>query len=626
MALKTIKLTDWEFALGNSAGCLKDARKVRVPHTWNIEDGLEDVRGTGWYRTVIRPEESLRGMNVRILFHGAYHDARVFLNGKEIAEHLSSGYTPFEVNIGELVPGEEYELMVSVDNSFSQNALPYMNSYDWAGDGGLTRPVELLLDGGARMTDLRTVCEPVIPPDGTRHDRGMVFFGFSCKVEGAADEVRWSLMEGAKGAVNALKDAPVLEGVISAEEAKLLPVSLPEMVYWHFDCPNLYTLRLELTRGDEVVDRMETAVGFRSLKLQGDRWFMNGEAVRLPGMEWMPGSMPEYGDAEPMAAKEVMLRLLKEANTVITRFHWQQDDDLYDWCDRHGLMVQEEVPFWGKDPEKAGKAQLEIAKKQLREMIGAHRNHPSILAWGVGNELNAQDDDTNQYIRDAVAYARKLDPSRHINYVTNTIFDGQAKDGTGEGDVLMVNDYIGTWFQDYDQNEEWDKIRAARPARALIPSEYGLCEPRNPGGDPRRNKIFLEKTACYRPREEIAGTVYFCLNDYRTQCGEEGAGRERRRVHGSVDMRGAKKPSYETVRREHSPLIAEKTAEGVRLTCRNDLPRYEVRGYYVEAGNEKTEIPSLRPGERFEWAGEIPAEGLRIARMNGDLVLIVKPE
>ncbi len=97
-------------------------------------------------------------------------------------------------------------------------------------------------------------------------------------------------------------------------------------------------------------------------------FYLNGERVRLCGTEWMPGSDPVYGAAEPEEQMEKMLRLLKESNCVFTRFHWQQDDFILDWCDRHGMLVQEEVPFWGPDPEKAGGLQTDIALQQLEEM------------------------------------------------------------------------------------------------------------------------------------------------------------------------------------------------------------------------------------------------------------------
>ena len=116
------------------------------------------------------------------------------------------------------------------------------------------------------------------------------------------------------------------------------------------------------------------------------------------------------------------------------------------------------------------------------------------------------------------------------------------------------------------------------------------------------------------------GTVYFCLNDYRTHMGEEGEGKLRRRVHGSADWKGQPKPSYFTVQREHAPLIAQRTEHGLRFTCRNDLPRYAVQGYFLRMGDQRIQLPDLQPGESYEWNGNAGNEAISIFRPNGDFV------
>ena len=263
-----------------------------------------------------------------------------------------------------------------------------------------------------------------------------------------------------------------------------------------------------------------------------------------------------------------------------------------------------------------------VVCQQLREMIQAHGHHPAIIAWGVGNELSAQLWPVQRYVRRAVAFARELDDSRFVNYVSNTAFGCPRQDGSGEGDLPMINDYIGTWHQGFEQDAAWQSLLDARPGRAWIPSEFGLCEPAFSGGDPRREEIFLQKMACYRALPQIAGTVYFCLNDYRTHMGEEGEGRMKRRVHGSADLYGHPKPSYYTVQREYAPLQAERTESGVRLTCKQDLPAYSVCGYVLKNGDKSVPIPDLRPGESWTCEGPVQKEAC-ILRLSGDFVLNV---
>ncbi|MBR2288685.1 MAG: hypothetical protein IJ865_10605 [Clostridia bacterium] len=315
------------------------------------------------------------------------------------------------------------------------------------------------------------------------------------------------------------------------------------------------------------------------------------------------------------------LSLLRDAGCVITRFHWQQSDAVYDWCDRHGLMVQEEIPFWGKQPEGDPEALLPIIESQLTETLRDHVNHPSICSWGVGNELSAQREDVQAYIRKAVAFCHLLDPLRLANYVTNTAWQNPATDGAKDGDVMMINDYIGTWHQGYDPEEAWSTLVASHPGRAFLPAEFGLCEPAFPGGDAARERVFLEKLGQYRRIPEIIGTIYFCLNDYRTHMGEEGEGLMRRRVHGSTDLLGNPKPSYFTVRREYTPFVIQSDENEGKLLCvRGDIPCYMLRGYTVKVGRSITPIPDLRPGETWLLPERCRLKPFRILRPDGSTV------
>jgi beta-galactosidase len=687
MALEKVDLIKWRFNLGDDSGCLTEGRDVTVPHTWNIEEGTEEYCGTGWYGYDFVPKEEWKDKRICIYFGAVYHDAHVYLNGAEICAHENSGYTPFTAELtGHLLFGQTNSLVVSAANSYTDKMLPYKRSFDWANDGGMIRPARLLISGKQIISDVKVTAKPVLTSMGARQDEGCAVFAAEAVIDGAAKErediaVRWTLTGGKvlmEDEAALLEDGTALlenqtalpedEAADDIADAKIIASGsekckngkvkiegrvLADIRYWHFDCPCLYTLKLEI-EGEDV---KEITFGFRDFHIQGRDFYLNGEAVRVCGTEWMPGSNPEYGSAEPKAQLEKMLQCLKEMNCVFTRFHWQQDDWVYDWCDRHGMLIQEEVPFWGHDPEKAGEQQWKIFREQIQEMVAAHRNHPSIIMWGVGNELDAQCDETIQYIKDAVAYTHRLDDSRPANYVANTVFEDPARDGTTDGDVMMINDYIGTWHGDRDQYGTWNEIVRKNPDKPMVPSEFGLCEPAFSGGDARRSEIFKAKMQCYRSYPNIAGTINFCLNDYRTQMGEDGEGKLRQRIHGSTDLYGNPKPSYYVVAKESSPLVMEivgndeaagEEAAGkdaakdaarkeavekdaaknnLRFICRSDLPCYTVKGYYLQicAGADKTriQIPTLLPGET--WITELPEgikeENICLCRMNGDKVL-----
>ncbi|MBQ9198519.1 MAG: hypothetical protein IJ157_14970 [Clostridia bacterium] len=624
---KTIK--DWLFAAGESAECLNDAVPVRLPHTWSVDEALQHHVGKGWYRIVLPAGSLMPTGRAFLYFHGAYRDTEVSVNGQQVGKHNGSGYTPFTVEItNALCEDSDTIVTVCVDNRFSTEAVPYDRSFDWANDGGLHRPVELWQTGAAVLRSCQIEAAPVILPTGKRQKNGQAVFGFTAKLDGseAGGSVRWELHRGAEDSITPMDNEPLLSGSLpSRTDVRLEPMQLPEAAYWHFDRPELYTLVLRVAGKDGTVsDERTWTFGFRELKLQGSQWLFNGEAVRLPGMEWMPGSDPASGAAETRETMEKMLSLVKESNSVLTRFHWQQDNWVFDWCDRHGLLVQEEVPFWGKQPEGDPDKLWPVIESQLEEMIAAHRHHPSIVSWGVGNELSAHTWPVQRYIRRATACAHRLDSSRFANYVTNTAWRCKRQDGAGDGDILMINDYIGTWEPNLEQDASWRELLDAHPGRAFLPSEFGLCEPAFTGGDAARERIFLEKTAYYRQIPEIVGTIYFCLNDYRTHTGEEGEGRLRRRVHGSVSLTGEPKPSWFTVQREHAPLTAEQRENGLLLTCRRDIPCYTVSGYLLTDGKNSTAVPDLLPGESWLYSGHTTEGEMRILRPNGDLVMKIR--
>lgn len=628
MALEKINLEKWKFALGEDITCLKNGRQVNIPHTWNIEEGTEEFWGIGWYEYCFTPDDSWKEKRVQVLFGSVYHDAYVYLNEEKVGEHKNSGYTPFSVELTNKIRfGRENRLVVKADNRFSNLMLPYGRSFDWANDGGMIRQAQMMITGKNRMKNIHVTAHPVIITRDERQDQGSALFGVQAQVDGESKKLflEWEVYEGCDGSFSEKNAAPICKGIEECFEGRLeINGRLLEHVnYWHFDSPNLYTLKMTLKDGAVLQDEQLVVFGFRDFHIQGRLFYLNGEQVRLTGTEWMPGSDPAYGMAETKEQLEKMLRCLKRSNSILTRFHWQQDDWVYDWCDRHGMLVQEEVPFWGADPLKAGTQQWKIFTEQIEEMICAHRNHPSIIMWGVGNELDSQCEETIQYIKHAVAYTHRLDPERPANYVTNSIYKNPALDGTTDGDVLMINDYIGTWHEGLDQYGEWDAIVRQNPDKPMIPSEFGLCEPVFSGGDARRNEIFLEKMDCYRKYPNIAGTIYFCLNDYRTQKGEQGEGRQRRRVHGSADLCGNSKPSYWTIQKEYSPLLTEIKEGKLTVHCRADLPSYTVKGYYIKIREKCIPLPVLKPGE--SWSEDIvgwkPEDKIEIYRPNGDCVL-----
>ncbi|MCR5005743.1 MAG: hypothetical protein K6A77_07535, partial [Clostridiales bacterium] len=418
-------------------GLPQEAHEVTIPHTINVEEGLEEYRGAIWYETCFTAPDVHKGQKVRLHFGGVYRDMEAWLNGRFVGAHYDSGFAPFTLDVTDGLMTGENRLVLRVDNSFSMRALPIERSFDWADDGGLIRGVKMEVlpqDGVGRV---QIMARPQIASYGQRITSCAV--EIEVKAEGPAQKV--SIFD---------EDRWIAEGPVGE------PFIVSEMTLWHFDCPKLYRAVVS-----GPVDRTEVTFGARAFKTDGPRFVLNGEYVRLCGVEWMPGSNPAYGNAEPKAYLEQICKQLKESNCVFTRFHWQQDDAIYDWCDRHGMLVQEEIPNWG-GAYMAGSAQadwmIEVSRQHAEEMVAAHANHPSIVSWGVGNEMRGQEPETKQILEQVRDIFRALDPDRLVNYVSNSWWRGPAIDAVRIGDSMWINEYFGTWVQGRDLDEDLDRL------------------------------------------------------------------------------------------------------------------------------------------------------------------------
>lgn len=520
-------LEKWDFHTDAS-----EREAVNVPHTWNVFDKTEHYRGKGYYDTVINVPEEWLSRRIILHFGAVYHSAEVFVNGNKVFTHTGSGYTPFEAEITNAVHVGENTLSVIADNTQTTNALPYLQHFDWADDGGIIRPVRLSVHAKDSIAAVRVT--PVIQTIAHGQADGVL----QCAMEYYGDckgkEIAFQLIDCQSG--------DCIQTFTAKAEAELrFPFS--KLALWDTENPQLYRLTAELA-GETFTARF----GVRKIEVQGNRILLNDKEIYLTACEWMPGSYPEHGMAEPFEISSIFLNQLKNSGCVFTRFHWQQDDSIYDWCDENGLLVQEEIPYWG-NPKKAGSLQVEIAKRHADEMVKAHSNHPSIICWGVGNELGGAERATIRYVDTMHAYFKGLDPTRLVNYVSNTMghFSFNKDEATLHGDIAMWNEYMGTWQPVRNMERKMAYVIRRTGEKPLVITEFGLCEPHFKGGDERRKQILLDKVALYNQFPQIKGYVWFSLNDYRTHVGESGQGRYRCRIHGSVDLYGKEKPSYNSL-------------------------------------------------------------------------------
>jgi beta-galactosidase len=591
---------------------------VTVPHTWQVEPENTEYMGMAWYRRAFDAPQAWSERWVRVEFEAVFHTATVWLDGIEMGRHLGRGYTAFVLDLSpHLHYGSVNTLAVRADNSFNEAMLPRGKSSDWAHDGGIYRPVSLLVSPKIFIERVWVDAEPDLSSGIASAEVHAVVRNASSI---AADlRIGFRIVDEETGLTVSAPAPQTLQLPAGERKSIALPVArITKAKLWHFDRPNLYRLEIELSNGHSCA----ATFGVRKIETRNGGFYLNGERVRLMGVERMAGSNPEYGMAEPSSWIAHDHADMKNLNCIYTRVHWQQDRRVLDWCDRHGMLIQTEVPTWGGDTfagmtNEPSPEIMNNGLEQLREMIERDRNHPCIFSWGVCNEIQGQNPPAYAFAKRMYQEAKRLDPRRLVTYASNSLQKTPGKDVAGLMDYIMWNEYYESWYKGTpaDLARNLEEVHQAFPDKAIVISEYGwcACTPDRPEGDGKRLEVLSKHDAVFRAHDYVAGLIFFCYNDYRTHIGDKGTGVTKQRVHGVVDLYGARKPSYEQLRADSSPIESLEITGAVgqlRLTVRTRqaVPSYTLRGYKVRAvvygfgdiplERPEAPLPELSPGQQ----------------------------
>ncbi|MGA8762954.1 MAG: glycoside hydrolase family 2 TIM barrel-domain containing protein [Candidatus Sulfotelmatobacter sp.] len=601
----------------------KDWRSVNVPHTWQVEDPLTPYRGVAWYWRSFDAPAIWQESAVRMEFEAVFHTATVWVNGSPAGEHARKGYTAFTLDIAHLLRwGQTNAIAVRVDNAFNPHMLPRGESSDWANDGGIFRPVQLLVTPKTFIECVQIDAMPDLTSGEGRLSIAAYIRNTGAKTWSGKSSFR---IVDEDTATTVLVDSQSSAFSVRPGSVQSLTFqkTLPQAKLWHFDHPNLYRLEFSISDGREG-HHYRTIFGVRRLEIIDGAFHLNGERVRLMGAERLAGSNSEFGMAETTAQIMGDHADLKHLNCIFTRVHWPQDKRVLDYCDRHGILMQTEVPAWGaatfKDMGDQPDADIvQNGLEQLREMIERDRNHPSVVVWGLCNEIGGQAPPAYQFAKRLRDEAKRLDPNRLCSYASDSLRRTPQHDVAGLMDFIETNEYYGTWYPGTaeDAAHHLDEIHAAFPDKVIVVSEYGYCAcaADRPEGDEHRIEIMRSHDLAIRSKDFVGGAIFFCYNDYRTHVGESGVGALQQRVHGVVDLYGAQKPSYELLRRECSPIesvIVENQLNKfhVSIRVRRDLPMYTLRGYKLRGvffgeGNipierQEVNLPDAAPGSAVQ--------------------------
>jgi len=627
---------------------------VTVPHTWGVMEGHANYNGIAWYRRTFTLPAKAQDAHLRLHFEAVFYLARVWLNGRYLGAH-EGGYTPFEFDVSGIArPGAENVITVQVDNKRALDRIPASLSRDWTYDwwnyGGIVRDVSLEMTSRAFIARQMVVATPhlmgVDEADTATITATVTVSNMSAEPLEAT--LTADILDDGTG-LSVLKPIPAQPVKVSPGQSAnvQLTATLSHPRLWHFDHPHLYRWSASLLGANgTLLHKDEVTFGIRQIELKQARFYLNGEPVRLVGLNRHADS-PWYGLAETVTMMARDYDDLKTLNMVFSRpVHYPQHRFILDYCDRHGILLIPEVPAWQLSAEQMSKEQMrDLEKQQLREMILANFNHPSVWAWSVGNEYQSTTPAGKDFTREMVAFVKSLDPTRPVGFASNHLGSNPQSDATAITDFVMMNQYFGTWAGPKTRlTQALDDIHATWPDKVVIISEFGF-EPRwnrmwgpptsqldlaryyfvpegvapdSEEADEQRQMVIAEQMEIFRRKPFVAAAIFWCYQDYRTPSGF---------MTGVVDAERNRRGSWYRLREEYAPALIEavtfspvqgnRRSATVTLRTRGpldtDMPAYALRGYRLHWAVTSPEgqtvfsegeiaLPTLEPGS--EWSGQ----------------------
>lgn len=440
---------------------------VNLPHTWNAIDGQDGgadyYRGMCYYAKEVEKSELPENEKYYLELRGANSSADVYINGKKMAHH-DGGYSTWRVDVTDVLE-EKNLFVIAVDNSANDHVYP--QNADFTFYGGLYRDVSLIAVPQSHF-DLTYYGGPgyTVTPEvvGDKASVGVKVF---LSGEKMTQELHYEIRD-ADGNLICEERTPVTVDKVTME--------IPDVHLWHGRRdPYLYTVKVTLSDGDEVLDLVSSRFGCRSFVIDPQRGFLlNGESYPLRGVSrhqdwWGIGNalLPEHHRRDMELICEV-------GATTIRLAHYQHDQFFYDLCDEYGMVVWAEIPYISSQMKNG----RENTISQMRELVAQNYNHTCIVVWGLSNEITmagASNEDLLENHRILNDMVHEMDPHRKTVIAAVSMCD--INDPYIKiPDVVSYNHYFGWYGGDTSMNGPWfDHFHQVFPDIPIGVSEYG-CE------------------------------------------------------------------------------------------------------------------------------------------------------
>ena len=614
-----------------------DAEVVNLPHTWNALDGQDGgndyFRGSCCYVKTIQKNELPAGDQIYLEINGANNSADIYVNGKHLAHH-DNGYSTWRVNITEEIQ-DENQISVVVDNAPTE--LVYPQTADFTFYGGLYRDVN------------------VIGVDNTHFDldyfggKGLkvtpVMEGTSAKVDvevfvtnGKADDVFEYIMKDAEGNVVAKQKTAEKTFSYVIENAHL----------WHgVKDPYLYSAEVTLIQDEKEADKVSARFGCRSFEIHPENGFiLNGEEYPLRGVSRHQDRLNIGNALLPEHHVEDMDFICEMGANTIRLAHYQHDQFFYDLCDEKGMVVWAEIPYISRHMPEAN----DNTVLQMKELIVQNYNHPSIVVWGLSNEITmdgAKDPDMMNQHRVLNNLVHEMDKTRPT-VIACISTCGMDEEYVHIPDVVSYNHYFGWYGGSTADNGPWfDEFHAKYPSTPIGVSEYG-CEALNwHTSNPRQGDYTEEYQAYYHEelikqlftRKYIWATHVWNMFDFGADARAEG-GENGQNHKGLMTMdRKYKKDSFYAYKAwlSDEPFVhltskryIDRVEDVTKVTVYSNQPEVELFVNGVSIGKKtaedhffRFEVPNVGETTLVAVAGECRDESSirKVDKMNEDYIL-----
>lgn len=489
---------------------------VAVPHCWPAMSEYRKYIGVATYEHDFSAPEVKTGQIVRLHFDAVYDVATVWLNGRRVGTH-EGGYTPFEFEVGKLLKPGKNHLMLEVNNTPTVSTIPAIATshlskdypiygsvskgtiVGWMPYGGIVRPVSLLITDPVYLKGMKVDAKPNLST-GTAivTVRARLHNGGSARV---IPEIH--------GTVAGLDVHFKKSSVAAASDIELIWTgTLKGAHLWSVKDPYLYDAKLEIP-GDEV----QAKIGVREISIRGTQLLLNGKPVYLFGANRVSEDAKEGLRESDEIIQRDMTDMLAVNMRMMRIAHYPQAPALLDFADAHGMLLIPEAGNWNMSAwQMADPENRERWKKQHREMMEQDWNHPSVIAWSVGNEYESYTKDGIDWTRDMRAFTLGLDPTRLITFASRFTQESVVKTGMDEAsqysDFVSINIY-GNYAKSFD------RVHALYPDKPIFVTEFGKMGEPGPH-DPQRIKEITEAVEAMKARPWMIGGSLWTWNDYRS--------------------------------------------------------------------------------------------------------------